>query len=110
LPVLQIYNKNSAFFIPNIVPAEIRYMTSLLENVKGPKDVITDLEFGRLAGARKEMIVTISDHISTNSSSLSIMKSGRFQNTRSCSSPGRNASHDVMQGCCIVTSLYIYNN
>jgi hypothetical protein len=38
-------------------------MTSLLENVKGLKDVFTDLESGRLAGARKEMIVTISDHI-----------------------------------------------
>ncbi|MCJ7448298.1 MAG: glutamine synthetase III [Bacteroidales bacterium] len=50
--------------INHIVPTAIRYMTSLLENVKGLKDVFNDLEFGRLAGARKEMIVTISDHIS----------------------------------------------
>jgi glutamine synthetase len=50
--------------INHIVPTAMRYMTSLLENVKGLKDVFNDIEFERLAGARKEMIVTISDHIS----------------------------------------------
>jgi glutamine synthetase len=50
--------------INHIVPTAIRYMTSLLDNVKGLKEVFNDIEFERLAGARKEVIVTISDHIS----------------------------------------------
>jgi len=50
--------------INHIVPTAIRYMTSLIENVKGLREVFNDIEFERLAGARKEMIVTISDHIS----------------------------------------------
>ena len=40
-------------------------MTSLLENVKGLREVFSDLEYERLASARKEMIVTISDHITS---------------------------------------------
>jgi glutamine synthetase len=40
-------------------------MTTLIVNVKGLKDVFSDIEFERLAGARKEVIVTISDHISS---------------------------------------------
>jgi glutamine synthetase len=39
-------------------------MTSLLDNVNGLREVFNDIEFERLAGARKEVIVTISDHIS----------------------------------------------
>ena len=50
--------------INHIVPTAITYMTSLIENVKGLKEIFSDNEFERLAGARKEMIVTISDHIS----------------------------------------------
>jgi glutamine synthetase len=49
--------------INHIVPTAIRYMSQLIENVKGLKDVFNDLEYERLAGARKEMIITISDHI-----------------------------------------------
>ena len=40
------------------------YMTTLINNVKGLRDIFNDTEFERLAGARKEMIVAISDHIS----------------------------------------------
>jgi glutamine synthetase len=40
-------------------------MTSLIENVRGLKEVFSEIEFERLAGARKEVIVVISDHIST---------------------------------------------
>ena len=40
-------------------------MTLLLENVRGLKEVFNEIEFERLAGARREMIVTISDHISS---------------------------------------------
>jgi len=50
--------------INHIVPTAIRYMTSLLDNVKGLKEVFSNSEFEKLAGARKEVIVTISDHIS----------------------------------------------
>jgi glutamine synthetase len=50
--------------INHIVPTGIRYMTSLIENVRGLKEIFSDLEFERLAGARKEMIITLSDHIS----------------------------------------------
>jgi len=35
-----------------------------IENVRGLKEVFNEQEFERLAGARKEVIVTISDHIS----------------------------------------------
>jgi glutamine synthetase len=51
--------------INHIVPTAIRYMTVLLDNVNGLKEVFSDAEFKRLAGARKEVIVTISDHISS---------------------------------------------
>jgi len=51
--------------INHIVPTAIRYMTILLENVRGLREVFNDLEFERLASARKEMIVSISDHISS---------------------------------------------
>jgi glutamine synthetase len=49
--------------INHIIPTAIRYMTSLIENIKGLKDIFNDLEYERLAGARKEMIIIISDHI-----------------------------------------------
>jgi glutamine synthetase len=48
----------------HIVPIAITYMTSLIENVKGLKEIFNNTEYERLAGARKEVIVTISDHIS----------------------------------------------
>jgi glutamine synthetase len=50
--------------INHIVPTAITYMSTLIENVKGLKEVFKETEYERLAGARKEMIITISDHIS----------------------------------------------
>jgi glutamine synthetase len=50
--------------INHIVPTAIKYMSTLIENVKGLKEVFKESEYERLAGARKEMIITISDHIS----------------------------------------------
>jgi len=50
--------------INHIVPTAIKYMTSLIDNVKGLKEVFNNTEFERLAGARKEVIISISDHIS----------------------------------------------
>jgi glutamine synthetase len=51
--------------INHIVPTAIKYMTTLLNNVNAIKEVFNDTEFERLAGARKEVIVIISDHISS---------------------------------------------
>lgn len=51
--------------INHIVPTAIAYMTSLIDNIKGLKDVFTEVEYERLAGPRKELVVNISDHISS---------------------------------------------
>ena len=51
--------------INHIVPTGITYMTSLLENVQRLKEVFNEIEYERLAGARKELIISISDHISS---------------------------------------------
>jgi len=50
--------------INHIVPTAITYMSTLIENVKGLREIFKDTEFERLAGPRKEMIIIISDHIS----------------------------------------------
>jgi glutamine synthetase len=50
--------------INHIVPTAIQYMTVLLDNVKALKEVFNEIEFERLAGARKEVIVAMSDQIS----------------------------------------------
>jgi len=50
--------------INHIVPTAVTYMTSLINNVRGLREIFNETEFERLAGARKEMILTISDHIS----------------------------------------------
>ncbi len=50
--------------INHIVPTAVCYMTTLIDNVKGLRDIFDENEYMRLAGARKDLIVTISDHIS----------------------------------------------
>lgn len=50
--------------INHIVPTAIQYMTVLLENVSALKSVFNEIEFERLAGARKEVIIAMSDQIS----------------------------------------------
>ncbi len=47
----------------HIVPTATTYMSSLIENVKGLKEIFNDIEYERLAGARKEVIINLSDHI-----------------------------------------------
>lgn len=49
--------------INHIIPTAIKYMTSLIENVKGLKEIFDEKEYERLSASRKEVIVTISDHI-----------------------------------------------
>ncbi len=50
--------------INHIIPTAIKYMTDLLDNIKSLGMVFSEVEFERLAGARKEVVVTLSDHIS----------------------------------------------
>ncbi len=49
--------------INHIVPVAVRYMTVLSDNVRGLKELFPSGEYERLAGARKDLIVEISDHI-----------------------------------------------
>ncbi|QZT35578.1 glutamine synthetase III [Halosquirtibacter xylanolyticus] len=51
--------------INHIVPTAIQYQTTLIENVKGLKEIFSDEEFEAMAGARKALIKDISNHIST---------------------------------------------
>jgi len=50
--------------VNHIVPVAVMYMTTLLDNVRGLRDIFDENDYMRLAGARKELIVDISDHIS----------------------------------------------
>ncbi|HUX97283.1 MAG TPA: glutamine synthetase III [Bacteroidales bacterium] len=63
--------------INHIVPTAIKYMTTLLDNVKGLREVFTDVEFEKLAGSRKEIIVVLSDHISNIKSLVNEMIEAR---------------------------------
>jgi glutamine synthetase len=49
--------------VNHIVPTGIRYMTSLIENVKGLREIFDNTEYDKLASDTKELIVIISDHI-----------------------------------------------
>lgn len=51
--------------INHIVPTAIQYQTTLIENVKGLRDIFSEEEFTELAAARKALIKDISIHIST---------------------------------------------
>lgn len=50
--------------INHIVPTAIKYMTELLDNIKALRMVFSEIEYERLAGARKEVVTGISDNIS----------------------------------------------
>lgn len=49
--------------VNHIIPTAVNYMTTLVENVRGLREIFEENEYIRLAGARKELIVVISDHI-----------------------------------------------
>ncbi len=51
--------------INHIVPVAIEYQTTLLQNVKLLKEMYDEVDFKELAGARMELIKTISKHITT---------------------------------------------
>ncbi len=65
--------------INHIVPTAINYMTTLIENVKGLREIFDDNDYKRLAGDRKELIVTLSDHISMINKLVSQMIEQRRQ-------------------------------
>jgi len=48
----------------HIVPVAIRYQSELIDNVRGLKELFGEKEFKELAGARLELIRTMSHHIS----------------------------------------------
>jgi glutamine synthetase len=51
--------------INHIIPTAIKYQTSLVENVKGLKDLFGEQEFNHVAGERLEIIKQISKHITS---------------------------------------------
>ena len=63
--------------INHIVPIAIKYQSSLIENVKGLKDIFGDKEYDALAGSRKEHIKEISTHISAIKAGVKEMTEAR---------------------------------
>ena len=49
----------------HIIPTAIKYQTNLVENVKGLKELFDEQEFNQIAGARLQLIKTISTHITS---------------------------------------------
>jgi len=47
----------------HVVPVAIRYQTELIDNVKGLRELFGEKEYKALAGARIELIKTISEHV-----------------------------------------------
>ncbi len=51
--------------INHIIPTAIKYQTNLVENVRGLKELFDEQEFNQIAGARLQLIKTISKHITS---------------------------------------------
>lgn len=51
--------------INHIIPTAVKYLNTLIDNVKGLNEIFEDKEFEELAGARKELIKEVSHHISS---------------------------------------------
>jgi glutamine synthetase len=49
--------------INHIVPTGIKYMSSLLDNLRGLKEIFSEKEYQKLSLTSKEAIIIISDHI-----------------------------------------------
>lgn len=49
--------------VNHIIPTGLRYMTSLIENVKGLKEIFSGAEYEKISAPHKNLIKTISDHI-----------------------------------------------
>jgi glutamine synthetase len=73
--------------INHILPTAIKYQNSLIENVKGLKEVFEKDEYHELASARMERIKEISGHISAVMAKVNAMveerrKANRVEDTR----------------------------
>lgn len=51
--------------INHIIPTAVKYLNTLIDNVKGLNEIFEEIEFEELAGARKELIKEVSHHISS---------------------------------------------
>ncbi|MCH7657229.1 MAG: glutamine synthetase III [Bacteroidetes bacterium] len=49
----------------HIIPTAVKYLNTLIDNVKGLNEIFENKEFEELAGARKELIKEVSHHISS---------------------------------------------
>ena len=63
--------------INHIVPTAVAYQTQLIQNVQGIRDIFTEKEFNEIAAARKELIKTISGHISAIKAKVKAMTEAR---------------------------------
>ncbi|MCT4588999.1 MAG: glutamine synthetase III [Carboxylicivirga sp.] len=63
--------------INHIVPTAIQYQTELIHNVQGMRDIFDEKEFAELAGARKDLIKTISNHVSSIKAKVADMVEAR---------------------------------
>lgn len=50
--------------INHIIPTAIQYMTVLLDNVKSLREVFTEVEYEKLAGSRRDIVIGMNDQIS----------------------------------------------
>ncbi len=60
--------------INHIVPTAVNYQNTLMENVKGLKELFSEKEYNELAGARLNLIKEISQHISAIKNQVKEMK------------------------------------
>ncbi|NOZ45502.1 MAG: glutamine synthetase type III [Chlorobi bacterium] len=51
--------------INHIIPTAINYQNTLIKNVKGLKELVSDIEFEQIAGTQLQTIKKISEHISS---------------------------------------------
>ncbi|MBS2098934.1 glutamine synthetase III family protein [Carboxylicivirga linearis] len=63
--------------INHIVPTAVAYQTQLIQNVQGIRDIFSEKEFNEIAAARKELIKTISGHISAIKAKVKDMTEAR---------------------------------
>ncbi|MBN2522357.1 MAG: glutamine synthetase III [Bacteroidales bacterium] len=63
--------------LSQIIPIAIDYQTQLMNNIKGLKETFGQSEFQNLSVARKELVLTISEHISTIKAKVNEMTEAR---------------------------------
>ncbi len=61
----------------HIIPTAIKYQSSLIENVRGLKEIMSVAEFKKASQIQMEMIIEISEHISTIKTKVDEMTEAR---------------------------------